>query len=183
MTSLWKALSKSREVPKGAHLVASLEVKTQDLASTFPAQLNNPNKQSLYDLVQKEKVRDVVMSFHRYEADSREETLKPELLSTVIDRVEGTFCYKKSEAGWVDFHVNFADADLFRFYGSDLYAQDEHQVSEHPVLGSLLELLKSDRLDASCVLGSDGGYQLEPRTVKTNGDPTPIVILNVPRQV
>ena len=41
----------------------------------------------------------------------------------------------------VDWHVNFADPDLFVYYGSSLFAQDEMQVAEHPALGALREAL------------------------------------------
>ena len=41
----------------------------------------------------------------------------------------------------VDWHLNFADPDLFVAYGSELLAQDEIQVAEHPILGSIREML------------------------------------------
>ncbi|MBN1192179.1 MAG: hypothetical protein JXA36_00590 [Coriobacteriia bacterium] len=43
--------------------------------------------------------------------------------------------------GAVEWHVNFADPLLFYAYGSGLFAQDEMQSAEHPVLGSLVEAL------------------------------------------
>lgn len=41
----------------------------------------------------------------------------------------------------VEWHVNFADPNLFIAYGSALFAQDEMQVAEHPALGALREAL------------------------------------------
>lgn len=41
-------------------------------------------------------------------------------------------------------HVNFADPALFVAYGSALLAQDELQCLEHPILGSVRELLDAD---------------------------------------
>src|SRR5689334_15344343 len=41
----------------------------------------------------------------------------------------------------LEWHVNFADPRLFIAYGSGLFAQDEIQVAEHPVLASLKEAL------------------------------------------
>lgn len=70
--------------------------------------------------------------------------------------------------GVVVWHMNFADPDLFVAYSGSLLAQDELQVSEHPVLGSLREAL-----DATGVL---------PRTVDYNGQPTPITISGVQRR-
>src|SRR5574340_1016916 len=43
--------------------------------------------------------------------------------------------------GAVEWHVNFADPLLFYAYGSGLFAQDEMQSAEHPVLGALVEAL------------------------------------------
>lgn len=50
----------------------------------------------------------------------------------------GVFTYASQPDGThVDWHMNFADTDLFVAYGSPLLAQDELQVLEHPILGSL----------------------------------------------
>ncbi len=46
----------------------------------------------------------------------------------------------------LEWHVNFADPNLFYAYGSALFAQDEIQVAEHPVLGSLREPLSGARV-------------------------------------
>lgn len=37
--------------------------------------------------------------------------------------------------------MNFADPKLFGYYGGPMFAQDEIQVFEHPILGSLREYL------------------------------------------
>lgn len=55
----------------------------------------------------------------------------------------GYYTYATALAGTVEWHVNFAHSDLFAFYGSSLFAQDEWQVAEHPALGSLREALRS----------------------------------------
>ena len=72
------------------------------------------------------------------------------------------------EATLVDWHMNFADPELFVAYGSSLLAQDELQVAEHPVLGSLREAL---------VLAGR-----TPMTVDGRGDPTPVTISGVQRR-
>lgn len=48
----------------------------------------------------------------------------------------------------VEWHVNFADPRLFAAYGSALLAQDEMQVAEHPLLGSVREALLAEGLAA-----------------------------------
>lgn len=67
-----------------------------------------------------------------------------------------------------EWHVNFADPNLFYAYGSALFAQDEIQVAEHPVLGSLREALVA-----------------EGRAVTTieNGRPTPVLVMGAERRV
>lgn len=68
------------------------------------------------------------------------------------------------DAAW---HVNFADPDLFVAYGSGLLAQDELQVLEHPVLGSVREALLA--------MGNTARTREHDRA-------TPVLITHVPRQ-
>ena len=66
----------------------------------------------------------------------------------------------------VEWHVNFADPSLFVAYGSRLFAQDEIQVAEHPVLGSLKEALIARDLRAVTVDGNQ---------------PTPVLVMGALR--
>jgi hypothetical protein len=68
----------------------------------------------------------------------------------------------------VEWHVNFADPRLFVAYGSRLLAQDEMQVAEHPLLGSVREALLTKGL-----------------TAKTNDETgaTPVLVMNVERRM
>ena len=68
----------------------------------------------------------------------------------------------------VSWYLNFADPHLFVSYGSSLLAQDELQVAEHPVLGSLRDALVSTGK--------------EPRTLDDQGRPTPVTITGVQRR-
>ena len=68
--------------------------------------------------------------------------------------------------GGTAWHVNFADPQLFVAYGSGLLAQDEIQVLEHPILGSLRESLLS--------------MGIRTRTEEETG-PTPVLIQNAER--
>jgi hypothetical protein len=68
----------------------------------------------------------------------------------------------------VEWHVNFADPNLFYAYGSVLFAQDEIQVAEHPVLGSLREALVAEG---------------RPTTTIANGRPTPVLVMGAERRV
>jgi hypothetical protein len=68
----------------------------------------------------------------------------------------------------LEWHVNFADPELFVAYGTGLFAQDEMQAAEHPALGPLVEALRA------------GGHAA--RTVE-RGRPTPILVRGVERRV
>ena len=68
----------------------------------------------------------------------------------------------------IEWHVNFADPNLFYAYGSALFAQDEIQVAEHPILGSLRE-----------ALGAEG----RPTTTIANGRPTPALVMGAERRI
>ena len=68
----------------------------------------------------------------------------------------------------VDWHLNFADPDLFVAYRSELLAQDEIQVAEHPILGSIREMLISKKCYAE--------------TLDDDGNPTPITITGAQRR-
>lgn len=70
-------------------------------------------------------------------------------------------------AGAVEWHVNFSDPHLFVAYGSGLFAQDEMQVAEYPVLGALKEALEA----------SGARARTEDR-----GEPTPILIAGAERR-
>jgi hypothetical protein len=66
-----------------------------------------------------------------------------------------------------EWQVNFADPYLFIGYGSRLFAQDEMQVAEHPVLGALLEALQA----------------MGRRTMTVErGRPTPVLVTGVERR-
>ena len=67
----------------------------------------------------------------------------------------------------MEWHVNFADPQLFVAYGTGLLAQDELQVAEHPSLGALREALKA---------GNHGAI------TKDESGPTPILITGVERR-
>jgi len=81
----------------------------------------------------------------------------------------GLFAYAESkEPTVVDWHLNFSDPQLFVAYGSSLLAQDELQVAEHPILGSIREALLSRGMAAT--------------TLDQEGNPTAVTITGVQRR-
>ena len=83
--------------------------------------------------------------------------------SSTVSAHAGVFKYaEQTDPKIVDWHLNFSDPDLFVAYGSELLAQDEIQVAEHPILGSIREMLVSNNRYAE--------------TVDDDGKPTPVTI-------
>jgi hypothetical protein len=68
----------------------------------------------------------------------------------------------------LEWHVNFADPNLFYAYGSGLFAQDEMQVAEHPLLASVREAMIAQGLPAETRKGQES---------------TPVLVRNVERRI
>ncbi len=96
--------------------------------------------------------------------------LDPARLSRLLVVHDGYYDYLPvlDEAAALEWHVNFADPNLFYAYGSVLFAQDEIQVAEHPILASLREALVAEG---------------RPTTTIANGRPTPVLIMGAERRV
>ncbi len=85
-----------------------------------------------------------------------------------IEQCLGFYDYAPSaDSSRMDWYMNFADAELFGFYGSSLFAQDELQVAEHPVLAAVREKLRG-------MSRSDDRYA--PSTRDAAGRPTPVLL-------
>jgi hypothetical protein len=68
---------------------------------------------------------------------------------TAVRHVLGPMPYPPAEAGTTSWHVNFADDELFGFYGGLAFGQDEIQVAEHPVLASVRHALEAGAAEPS----------------------------------
>lgn len=141
-----------------------------ELIEQEPAQLFSKNKKAVYELacppggVHKGKIK-----YSRWESMELPNSISVKGLSDSTILRAGYYdyfpIYRNSNA--LEWHVNFADPDLFLAYGTDLLAQDEMQVAEHPVLASLKQKLNVLGHDASTVNGND---------------PTPILISGAERR-
>jgi hypothetical protein len=143
------------------------EFHARDLISRYPPNWNEQNKLQIFEISCSSSCPfegDIV--FARWPEIVPPASVIPE--SCEFHLKNGIFQYGDPDPGLVAWHVNFADPDLFFAYSSSLFAQDEIQVCEHPVLGSLREALIA------------GG--VPPRTVDCNGRPTPITISGVQRR-
>lgn len=86
-----------------------------------------------------------------------------------VDVRADVYDYAAVDPKAVEWHVNFADPDLFCAYAGGLFAQDEMQVAEHPIFASVRErLVAASPSDAST---ADGGH------------PTPITLRGAERRI
>ena len=139
-----------------------------DLYDRHPPRPRHPYKRLLLDVaVPPGAAVGGTVHFARWAAAAVPSTV-PVAVPTVDVRAD-VYDYATVDPKAVEWHVNFADPDLFCAYAGGLFAQDEMQVAEHPVLASVRErLMAASPLDAGTVDGRD---------------PTPITIRGVERRI
>jgi hypothetical protein len=116
------------------------EFAAQRLATEHPPVLRNPNKRVVHEIAcppGSSHGGGVVCT--RWGAMPLPESFTPERGAEGVVRYDGFYDYRPAlaEPGAVEWHVNIADPHLFVANGGPLFAQDEIQVAEHPILGSL----------------------------------------------
>jgi Poly (ADP-ribose) glycohydrolase (PARG) len=141
----------------------------QSTIDNHPPKLQHANKQLVYQIAcPPNSVHRGQLVFSRWPARTLATIDLAHSYDTKIEENSGYFGYERSTiARQVEWYLNFAHADLFCAYGFGVFAQDEIQVAEHPVLASLREALLSAKI--------------EPLTVE-RGMPTPILIRGVERR-
>ena len=165
---------------RGVEAVESLQRRTYgaaELVRQHPGQLRNQNKQLLFAIAcGPGAVHAGQLEYSRWPEMPRPDPIpfdEARFRSLVVVQ-DGFFDYSEVlppgvGAGVdVEWHVNFADPNLFYAYGSALFAQDEIQVAEHPVLGSLREALVAEG---------------RPTTTIENGRPTPVLVMGAERRI
>jgi Poly (ADP-ribose) glycohydrolase (PARG) len=146
------------------------EYDTLALMAQHPPVWRDPNKQVVFDVACRPgDSHGGQLGYSRWAAmalpDGIELVTAGEL---VLDR-DGYFDYEPvlDPADGIEWHVNFADSQVFGYYGSALFAQDEMQVAEHPALGALREAL---------VAGGQRAVTMD------RGEPTPVLVTGVERR-
>ncbi len=143
---------------------------TARLVADYPPVWEDRNKQAVFDICcPPGAIHGGQLVFRRWSPMPLPETLDTEAAIRLLDGREDHYDYVSlpgtlNETNW---HVNFADPNLFTAYGSSLFAQDEAQVAEHPALGSLKEALIAEGVRDSTVEG---------------GGPTPVTVTGVERR-
>jgi hypothetical protein len=153
-----------------ASLLARVELDTTALWREHPPQLRHRAKAKLLALaggLERSPSGTLVVSRWAPSASLMELTL-PER-TPVSTSIDGAFDYAPPHTGSEAWWMNFANTHLFCAYGAAAFAQDELQVAEHPILGSVLEALSARRIDGLAPLTREGDR------------PTPITIRGAER--
>lgn len=149
------------------HCLARVSWDASDLLVQHPPIFHHHHKQAIFKLsADSPPPFSGPIEYARWEASD----LPSALSAPVSFKIQpGVFTYPNSNGpNTIDWHVNFADRELFVAYGSHLLAQDELQVLEHPILGSVKEALDAKGDSAE--------------TIRADGTPTPITITGAQRR-
>lgn len=155
------------EQPSSA--VARMQFDAAALMAEHPPRFSHPNKKTVYRIACPEgSVHTGTLVFSRWEEMRLPQRL-PASASTVFEARPDIYSYDTADvrANDREWHVNFADTNLFFGCGTGLFAQDEIQVAEHPALGALREALRARRVECSTT---------------QNGRPTPVLITGAERR-
>lgn len=148
-------------------LLERLSFDAAQLICEYPPRWSDPNKQLVFDIADGSGYpNEGTVEYARWVGDAPSGRISDGLDFTVHS---GIFDYADSQdPGGVNWYMNFADPRLFVAYGSPLMAQDELQVAEHPILGSLREALVAANAN--------------PVTMDEQDQPTPVTITGVQRR-
>ena len=165
---------------KDENLIFRKIVSASKIVERYPAIWHDDYKKRLFDISCPEGcVHSGKLRITRWNALPLPEIICNDDISTEFVFKNDTFQYKThSDDNLIEWYLNFADGDLFLSYGSELMAQDEHQVAEHPILGSVREML-------STLSETDISYEPCTRDYNKTGyhPPTPILIMGVERRI
>lgn len=155
---------------KGTKMLGNVSVKVQDLMKKYPPVFENSIKKEYYEKAAfcHRKQNGIVKISRWTFVTERKSPLCLEKHELEIQNVSCFFSYeegKKDEKIW---WLNFADENLFDYYGSDLFAQDEIQTFEHPLLGSVMEYLDTEKIPEM------------PSKTEEKDRTTPYLIENIP---
>ncbi|MBN1800863.1 MAG: hypothetical protein JW891_05110 [Candidatus Lokiarchaeota archaeon] len=159
------------------NLIIREQFDASDLMNRFPPKLFNHNKQLAFNIAcPLGCVHIGKLTFSKWSQISWPEDLDKNGLTTqhLIDQNIYKYQSRFSDLNAIEWHMNFADRNLFGYYGGGLFAQDEMQVAEHPILGSLRECLLE-------LESKDPKYG--PYTRDVNASPTPILIRGAQRRI
>ena len=155
---------------------------TKEIMNNYPPKFMNPHKSWIYSQIPfDESTSSPKITLSRWQTlplPFKDEIIKPSSGKTIIVKHADMFKYTQTPQDngvqsnvW---YLNFADRNLFGYYQGALFAQDEMQVLEHPVLGSVRHWLEEKSI-------IDSRYH--PYTQNAEGNATPYLLQNIERRV
>lgn len=139
-----------------------------DLVREHPPVLRHTNKLVVMSVACAEGCgHSGTIGYTRWGAMPLPQRVDPAAAVAIAESRPTIYDYEPVDPDAMEWHVNFADPLLFYAYGSGLFAQDEMQSAEHPVLGALVEALHVGSHRA--VTEDDSG-------------PTPVLVTGVERK-
>mgnify|MGYP000138550059 CR=1 FL=1 len=149
--------------------IERVRISAHELMERYPPRWRDRNKRAVFAFACPPGTRyGGEVGFSRWAAMPLPEEVDLAVAEALLEQRPGFYDYEPVLEGAAEWHVNFADPDLFFAYASGLFAQDEMQVLEHPVLGALREALP----ELGCTA----------RTVVA-GAPTPVLVTGVERRL
>jgi len=148
-----------------------LTFNAAELVAEHPPVLRHTNKLVVYATACPEGcVHGGTLGYTRWSALKLPERIDPAAGLGALQGQPTIFTYEPLTdiPGAVEWYVNFADPYVFYAYGSGLFAQDEMQSAEHPILGALVEALH---------VGADRAV------TEDESGPTPVLVTGAERRV
>jgi hypothetical protein len=146
-------------------LLARADFDAPELAKRHPPKFTDGNKKLIHRIACPTPPQGRV-EVSRWAAEKLPDVVPD--TAVVFEVKAGIYDYPKPDPGTVAWHLNFADAHLFYAYGSGLFAQDEMQVAEHPILASLRESLVAEPIEGL-------------RPITTEFEATPVLVMGAER--
>lgn len=141
--------------------------RTFDAASLLrdhPPQLRHPHKRALFELADPPRLAAAgPIEVTRWAAEPPASIALP---PRAADVRPDFYDYAPVDPAAAEWHVNFADPRLFVAYGSGLFAQDEMQVAEHPLLMCVREAIVAESPAHAKTAGREGSTPVLVRGVE-----------------
>ena len=151
-------------------LIGRRQWDAHELIGGYKPRFFHPHKRLLYEMAfSKGKQSDGAIGYSRWAPRELPEQFPARKAPLSVPRKSGFFDYAPSDqADLAEWHLNFANYDVYSTWAASLFAQDEMQVAEHPGLMALRMAAMKDGLSMLCV---------------EDGEPTPILVTGVERRL
>lgn len=140
------------------------------LFAAHPPRWVHRNKKALYQHLCPPGTRHIgELTISRWPVQPLPLTARCASAATQIQLRPDLFTYDAAPSGTIEWHLNFAHSSLFIAYGGPLFAQDEMQVAEHPVLACVREHMATHHPTLSPAVAPQVEiHRLEPRQQATD---------------